>query len=97
MVVVWDTLAIEKSESVEDFQERWDEFLDDMKNAKPEPVIKNSLEKRLKYIQAFEKGGRFLDELKDFRKAKTSIEDMESTSVRHQDCTAITTKSGPKS
>ena len=66
MVVVWDSLAIDKSESVEDFRERWDEFLDDMKHAQPEPVIKNSLEKRLKYIQAFERGGRFVAELKDF-------------------------------
>ena len=78
MVVIWDSLAIDKSESVEDFRQRWDEFLEDLENAMPEPVIKNSLEKRLKYLQAFEKGGRFLDELKDFRKAKTSIEDMES-------------------
>ena len=78
MVLIWDSLAIDKSESIEDFRQRWDEFLEDLENAMPEPVIKNSLEKRLKYLQAFEKGGRFLDELKDFRKAKTSIEDMES-------------------
>ena len=77
MVVIWDSLAIDKSESVEDFRQRWDEFLEDMENAMPEPVVKNSLEKRLKYLQAFERGGRFLDERKDFRKAKTSIEDME--------------------
>ena len=32
----------------------------------------------LKYIYTFEKGGRFLTELKDFRKNKTSIVEMES-------------------
>ena len=37
MVHIWDHMQIQKSETIEDFRERWDELMDDMTNAKPDP------------------------------------------------------------
>ena len=77
MVYIWNNFKIKKTETIEDFRERWDELLEDMTNAVPEPLRRTAGEKRLKYLQAFENGDRFLEEHKDFKKSKTSIEDME--------------------
>ena len=77
MVYIWSNLKIKKTETVEDFRERWDELLEDMNDAVPEPLRRTTGEKRLKYLQAFENGSRFLEEHKEFKKSKTSIEDME--------------------
>ena len=54
-----------KTETVEDFRERWDELLEDMTNAVPEHLRRTKDEKRLKYLKAFENGGRFLEEHKE--------------------------------
>ena len=36
MIYVWDNMTIMTSETVEDFRERWDELIEDMKDALPE-------------------------------------------------------------
>ena len=77
MLMIWDNLQILKTETIADFRERWDELLEDMKNAEPDPLNRTDGEKRIKYLEAFEKGKRFVEEHKDFKKAHTEIEDME--------------------
>ena len=78
MVHIWDHMQILKTETIEDFRERWDELMNDMQNAKPDPLVRTKGEKRIKYLEAFEKGRRFVEEHKEFKKSRTEIVDMES-------------------
>ena len=96
MIYVWDNMTIMISETVEDFRERWDELIEDMKDALPEPLIKTKAEKRLKYLQAFSRGKRFMEEHKEFKKAKTKIEDMEAwfTELENQQSAELLTRHG---
>ena len=78
MIYMWDNLCIDKNETVEDFRERWDELLTDVSQAKPDPIVRSAGEKRLKYLQAYERGKRFVEEHKEFKKSQTAILDMEN-------------------
>ena len=89
MTKVWDELQVGPSESVGQFRERWDELLDDLTKAKPEAISKNDTEKRLKYIQAWERAGRFTGDLKEFRRKKTPITEVEEWFTEVENLPAI--------
>ena len=96
MIYIWDHLCIDKEETVEDFRERWDELLTDMSQAKPDPIIRSKGEKRLKYLEAFERGKRFVEEHKEFKKSNTEILDMEKwfTTLENRESLELLTRHG---
>ena len=73
MIEIWNNFTIQQHETLGIFEDRFLELLGDMEKVKPDPIVKNTTEKRLKFISALEKGGRFIEELKTARRTKIKL------------------------
>ena len=73
MIQIWANLAMGPKESVLSFKSRFDRLLKDMGKAQPEALVRSKNEQRLNFLNSLQRGGRFLDEIKDFKKNRTSI------------------------
>ena len=76
MIEVWDSLKIYPHELLYNFNDRFDERIQDMKLATPDAIIKNTSEIRYKYVKALERGGRFMEDLKTARRVGTNMQDL---------------------
>ena len=85
LIYCWNNIKMQSKEMVADYHSRFDNLVKEMKEAKPEPLLRTKGEKRLNFIAGLERGGRFLGELKDFRKNDETIENMIAwlTSIEH--------------